>query len=131
MSFIYGFLIFVLIVVSVLLIGVILLQAGKGGGIAASFGGATSSTDAILGTRQAGNLLTKSSWWLGGVFLALAFILQIASARRTAPSSVLDRTFAAPAAPATTAPVPGATPAPALPLEQGTPAPATTPAPQQ
>lgn len=130
MSFIYGFLIFVLIVVSILLVAVILLQAGKGGGVAASFGGATSSTDAILGTRQAGNLLTKSSWWLGGIFLALSFILQIASTRRTAPKSVLDRTFAAPAAPATTTPAPGAAPAPALPLEQGT-APATTPAPQQ
>ena len=130
MSFLYGFLIFVLIVVSVLLIGVILLQAGKGGGMAASFGGATSSTDAILGTRQAGNLLTKASWWLGGIFLALSFVLQIASTRRSAPKSVLDRTFAAPAAPATTAPAPGTAPAPALPLEQGTPTPAT-PAPQQ
>lgn len=138
MGFLYGFFIFVLVLVSILLVAVILLQSGKGGGVAAAFGGAASSTDAIFGTRQAGNLLTKASWWLGGIFLALAFVLQIASTRRTAPKSVLDQTFrpAAPAsAPATT--TPGATPgaaAPALPLEQGTattPAAPTTPAPKR
>src|SRR5436305_856736 len=46
---------------SVLLVAAVLLQAGKGGGLAASFGGVTSSADAILGTRQAGNLLTTFS----------------------------------------------------------------------
>lgn len=78
---------------SVLLIAAVLLQAGKGGGLAASFGGVTSSADAILGTRQAGNLLTKISWWCGGLFLGLAFLLSLASAKRSAPRSILDQTF--------------------------------------
>jgi preprotein translocase subunit SecG len=88
---------------SVLLIAVVLLQSGKGGGLAASFGGVTSSADAILGTRQAGNLLTKASWWFGGLFLGLAFLLSIASAKRSAPRSILDQSFTTP--PAQTAPV--------------------------
>jgi preprotein translocase subunit SecG len=78
---------------SVLLIAAVLLQAGKGGGLAASFGGVTSSADAILGTRQAGNLLTKISWWCGGLFLGLAFLLSLSSAKRSAPRSILDQTF--------------------------------------
>jgi preprotein translocase subunit SecG len=91
---------------SVLLIAAILLQAGKGGGLAASFGGVTSSADAILGTRQAGNLLTKLTWWCGGLFLGLAFLLSIASSKRGAPQSILDQTFTPPVqtAPATTQP---------------------------
>ena len=136
MGIVYGLFITILVIVAFLLIAVVLLQSGKGGGMAASFGGSGSSADAVFGTRQAGNILTKASWWLGGIFLALSFLLQIASTRRTAPASVLDQTFGRPAttAPATT-PAPGAANAPALPLEQGTTtgaAPATpTPAPQR
>src|SRR5690349_22173014 len=99
MSVVYGLFLTILVIVAFLLIAVVLLQSGKGGGLSANFGGASSSADAVFGTRQAGNLLTKSSWWLGGIFLGLSFILQIASTRRTAPSSVLDQSFGGRAAP--------------------------------
>ena len=113
------FLLTLLVIDSVILIAAVLLQAGKGGGLAASFGGVTSSADAILGTRQAGNLLTKISWWCGGIFLALSFLLTLTGTRRSAPRSILDQTFTAPpapTAPATTQPntnVLPITPAPA------------------
>src|ERR687887_2525095 len=100
-------LIILLAIDSVILLAAVLLQAGKGGGLAASFGGVTSSADAILGTRQAGNLLTKASWWCGGIFLGLAFLLSLTASRRTTPRSILDQTFStppAPTAPATTQP---------------------------
>lgn len=98
-------LVILLIIDSIVLVAAILLQAGKGGGMAASFGGASSSADSMLGTRQAGNLLTKASWWAGGIFIFLAFVLQVASQRTRTPTSVLDRAVAtpptAPAAPGT------------------------------
>ena len=118
----YNILLGLLLLDSLILVAAILLQSGKGGGLAASFGGASSATDAFIGTRQAGNLLTKASWICGGVFIMLAFVLQIASTRNRVPRSVLDQPFAAPAAPA---PATGTGAAPAVPL---TPAP-TTPAP--
>lgn len=98
----YTLLVILLILDSLVLVTAILLQAGKGGGLAASFGGATSAADSLIGTRQAGNLLTRASWWCGGIFLFLAFVLQIASARTRVPASVLDAplTTPAPAAPA-------------------------------
>jgi len=99
----------------------VLMQAGKGGGMAASFGGASSSADSIIGTRQAGNVLTRASWWLGGAFLALAFILQLMSSRPRTPESVLDRPLSTQPQ---TAPAPSGA-APAVPLE---PAPSTPPA---
>ena len=124
----YTFLLIVLILDSIVLIAAILLQAGKGSGLAANFGGASSSPDAFIGIRQAGTILTKATWWCAGIFLALSFMLQIMSTRTQVPRSVLEDTFGnpAPAAapPATTTPAPAA---PAVPLE---PAP-TSPAPKK
>src|SRR5690348_13143392 len=95
----YTFLLVLLILDSILLVAAILMQAGQGGGMAASFGGVSSSASAMLGTRQAGNLLTKASWWCGGLFLGLSFLLALASTQSRAPKSVLDQTFQTPPAP--------------------------------
>ena len=103
----YTFLLVLLILDSLVLIAAILLQSGKGTGLSASFGGVSSSADSLLGTRQAGNLLTKTSWWGGGLFLFLALVLSVASTQRRAPKSVLDQAFTQPAAPA--APATGTT----------------------
>ena len=115
----YTFLLTVLVLDCVVLILAILLQSGKGTGLAANFGGASSSPDAFIGIRQAGNLLTTASWWGGGVFLGLCFILQIMSTHTSAPRSVLEKGLGT--QPANVAPPP--TSAPAVPLE---PAPKTT-----
>ena len=61
----FTFLLILLILDSLVLIAAILLQSGKGGGLAASFGGVSSSADSLLGTRQAGNLLTGSAGGAG------------------------------------------------------------------
>jgi preprotein translocase subunit SecG len=111
----YKFLLTLLIIDALFLVIAILLQSGKGGGMAAAFGGASSSTDALFGTRQAGNLLTKASWWCGGIFIGLAFILEISASRGRVPTSILDKSFAparsAPSQPRPAQPIPGATPA--------------------
>src|ERR1700730_6069286 len=91
----------------------ILLQSGKGTGMAASFGGVSSSPDAFIGTRQAGNLLTKMTWWSGGIFLGIAFVLQITSTHARTPRSVLDQSVTPPPA-APSGPNAPSTAAPAL-----------------
>lgn len=123
----YTFLLVLLIIDALILGTAVLLQAGKGGGLAASFGGASSSSDSLLGTRQAGNILTKTSWWAGGIFIFIAFILQIMSARSRVPTSILDQamTPAAQTAPAA-APLPEPSAQSAVPLE-AVPATPTTP----
>jgi preprotein translocase subunit SecG len=115
----YTFLLSILVLDCIVLILAILLQSGKGTGLAANFGGASSSPDAFIGIRQAGNLLTTASWWGGGIFLGLCFILQIMSTHTSAPRSVLEKGLGA--QPANVAPPP--TSAPAVPLEA---APTTT-----
>ncbi len=118
---IYNALLVVLVLDAVILIATILLQAGKGSGLAANFGGASSSPDAFIGIRQAGTILTKATWWCAGIFLGLAFMLQVMSTRAQAPKSVLEDTFATP--PAAAVPASPGTTAPGVPL---TPAPGNT-----
>lgn len=126
----YTFLLIILIIDAIVLGAAVLLQAGKGGGLAASFGGASSSSDSLLGSRQAGNILTKTSWWAGGIFIGLAFVLQIMSSRSRIPTSILDQALTPSAA---TAPVAAPAPEPgvqsAVPL-QSAPTTPTIPPPQ-
>jgi preprotein translocase subunit SecG len=112
----YTFLLTLLVIDCIVLIFAVLAQSGKGGGLAASFGGASSSPDALIGIRQAGNLLTTISWWGGGIFLGLSFILQIMSTHTAAPRSVLEKGLGS--QPVNVAPAP--TSAPAVPLEPAT-----------
>lgn len=113
----YKFLLVVLVIDALVLIAAILLQSGKGTGLAANFGGASSSPDAFIGIRQAGTILTTATWWCAGIFLGLSFVLQILSTRTQVPKSVLEDTFKnSPATAPVTAPQSG----PAVPL---TPAP--------
>ena len=67
---------------------VILLQSGKGGGLAAMGGGA-SATEGILAGRQATTVLTRATWTAGGIFMGLALVLSILSSRALLPDSVL------------------------------------------
>ncbi len=90
----FTFLIVLISLIALVLCVMILIQSGKGGGLAASFGGASSSTDSFMGGRQAANALTKMSWYGGGSFLFLALVLTVLSARPdAAPESILRQGF--------------------------------------
>ena len=120
----YKFLLVILVIDAFVLISTILLQSGKGTGLAANFGGASSSPDAFIGIRQAGTILTKATWWSAGIFLGLAFVLQIMSTQTAAPKSVLEKTFTnqpLPAAPQNANPI-----VPLQPVTGGKATPATT-----
>jgi preprotein translocase subunit SecG len=87
----YTFLLVILIIDALVLVAAVLMQSAKGGGLAASFGGVSTAADSFIGTRQAGNVLTKIAWWAGGLFLGLAFIMQLMSTRGRTPTSILDQ----------------------------------------
>ena len=84
----YGFLLTLLVLDGVFLGVVILLQAGKGGGLAAMGGGAGATE--VLGGRQATTLLTRATWIAGSAFMGLSLVLAIMSSRSAAPTSVLE-----------------------------------------
>ena len=97
----YGFLLAILILDGLFLAVVVLLQSGKGGGLAAMGGSGTVPTDGILGGRQATNLLTRATWTSGTIFMVLALVLSIMSSRASGPQSILR-----PDTPQATDPVP-------------------------
>jgi preprotein translocase subunit SecG len=133
----FAFLVSLLILDAILLSVVVLLQAGQGGGLASLGGG---GTDTVLGGRQAVTILTKLTWWCGGIFLVLSLALSLTP--RGGNSSALQEKLrsATPAAPSQ-APLPlgpPTQPSPETPKGAPTgaapaapkPAPAQTPSPQ-
>ena len=97
----------VLILIVALLMGlVILLQNGKGGGLAGIASGG--QTTQILGARQAPDFLEKATWTLGGSFLVLCLLTSLVIPRAGAGRSILqERAGDLPAAPAPGATLPG------------------------
>jgi protein translocase SecG subunit len=67
----------------------VLLQSGKGGGLAAMGGGAA-MTEGLLGGRQATTLLTRTTWTTGTIFMVLSLVLAIMSSRAQQPQSVIQ-----------------------------------------
>jgi len=90
----YTALLIILLASATILVIVVLLQAGTGDGLAALGGG--SSTDTFFGGRQAATILTKATWWLGGIFLGLSLILAGMSTHSSTPRSVLESEPVAP-----------------------------------
>ena len=86
----YGFLLAVMVLDGIFLAVVILLQAGKGGGLAAVGGGGGTMTEGVLGGRQATTVLTRATWTSGTIFMVLALVLSIMSSRSMAPTSVIE-----------------------------------------
>ena len=60
------------IIACILLMGIVLLQPGKGGGLGALSGGAAQQ---VFGGRGAGNILTKITWGLGTLFFVTSVTL--------------------------------------------------------
>jgi preprotein translocase subunit SecG len=114
------------------MIGLVLIQHGKGADMGASFGSGASGS--LFGATGSANFLSRSTAACATVFfvstLALALMSNAGSGeRRGGGSSVLDRpasAASAPAVPAIPGAVPAATPAPAA---DAAPAAASGPAP--
>jgi preprotein translocase subunit SecG len=83
------------IIVCLFLIGVVLLQSGKSGDIAAAFGGQGSQT--AFGPRGAATALTKATTWSAIIFMVTSITLSIVASRGGVHSkSVLEGTKSAP-----------------------------------
>jgi preprotein translocase subunit SecG len=78
------------VIVCFFLIGVVLLQSGKSGDLAAAFGGQGSQT--AFGPRGAASVLSRATTWSAIIFMLTSMTLSIFAARRTGPTSVLSGT---------------------------------------
>jgi preprotein translocase subunit SecG len=110
----YGLVLAFHIVVCLALIGVVLLQSGKGGGLAGGAFGGTAQT--VFGGRGATDFLSRATMVLGGLFFVTSLVLALMSSNARTNRSLLQE--AARRAPATAPATPGG----ALPAAPGGPA---------
>lgn len=90
--FVYTLLLILHVIVAVCLMIVVLLQSGKGGGLAGAFGGA-GATQTMFGGRGAGDFLTRTTQVLGAAFMLTSLVLVLlgGSGNRTGLSSESQR----------------------------------------
>jgi preprotein translocase subunit SecG len=108
-----GIILGVHVLLALMIIGLVLLQRGKGAEAGAGFGSGASGT--VFGARGTSTLFSKLTAVFAAMFFATSLTLAYIGARPSGePTSVLERAAqAAAAAPATPAPAPVApTPAP-------------------
>ena len=71
------------LLVALAIIGLIMLQQGKGADAGASFGAGASQT--IFGSDGSGNILTRATSWLVVAFFATSFGLAMLASQKSAP----------------------------------------------
>lgn len=85
----FTLLIVIIALIGVVMTGLILLQAGKGGGLAGiASGGATTQ---ILGARQAPDVLERGTWLLAAIFITLCVLTNFAIDDGTSQRSILQQ----------------------------------------
>lgn len=75
------------LLVALAIIGLIMLQQGKGADAGASFGAGASQT--LFGSDGSGNVLTSATAWLVALFFASSFSLALLANQKSAPSDDL------------------------------------------
>jgi preprotein translocase subunit SecG len=76
------------LIVALAIIGLIMLQQGKGADMGASFGAGGSQT--LFGSDGSGNVLTSATSWLVVLFFASSFGLALLANQKSAPVNELD-----------------------------------------
>ncbi len=76
------------LLVALAIIGLIMLQQGKGADMGASFGAGASQT--LFGSSGSGNVLTSATAWLVALFFASSFSLALLANQKSAVVNDLD-----------------------------------------
>jgi preprotein translocase subunit SecG len=78
------------VAVSLLIVGLVLLQRGKGADAGTGFGAGASGT--VFGSRGSASFLSRATAGLATMFFATSLVLAFFANQRTAPESLLERT---------------------------------------
>lgn len=115
----YTLFVILIVLASFCMIGIVLIQESKGGGLASAFSSANSS----FGVRQTTNFIEKTTWTLAAAMVIISVICAYVAPNATSEGSVIEK---AATEQSTTNPNNvqgfGAAPAPAADAQQTTPA---------
>jgi len=93
----YTLIIILILIICVLLVGVVLIQNSKGGGLASDF----SASNQIIGVQRTGDFVEKATWYLAAALIVLSmgsnFFIDRAESGTDNESAIKGRLEAAPA----------------------------------
>jgi len=109
----YTVLVIVQVIVALGLVGLILLQHGKGADAGAAFGSGASGT--VFGSRGSANFLSRATAWLATIFFCVSLALAYLVHGQRDPSSIVDKMEPAQVEGAAEVPAPAAPAEPVVP----------------
>ncbi|MCH3995631.1 MAG: preprotein translocase subunit SecG [Prevotella sp.] len=83
----YTVLIVIIVLVSILMIGIVLIQESKGGGLASNF----SSSNQIMGVRKTTDFIEKATWGLAIAMVVISIMCAYVAPKSTEDSSVMEQ----------------------------------------
>ena len=83
----YTLFVTLIVLASVLMIGIVLIQESKGGGLASNF----SSSNAIMGVRKTTDVVEKTTWGLAIAMVILSIICAYVAPTASTTQSVLEK----------------------------------------
>lgn len=82
----YTLFVILIVVAAVLMIGIVLIQESKGGGLASGFAGANS----VVGVRQTTNFIEKATWTLAGAMVVISIACAYVAPQAVSEGSVIE-----------------------------------------
>ena len=84
---IYTLFVILIVIASLLMIGIVLIQESKGGGLASNF----SSSNSIMGVRKTTDLVEKATWGLAIAMVVISVICSYVAPVSNTEQSVLEQ----------------------------------------
>jgi preprotein translocase subunit SecG len=82
----YTLFVILIVVAAVLMIGIVLIQESKGGGLASGF----ASANSVAGVRQTTNFIEKATWTLAGAMVVFSIVCAYVAPTASAEGSVIE-----------------------------------------
>ena len=83
----YTLFVILIVLASLCMIGIVLIQVSKGGGLASAFSGANSS----FGVRQTTNFIEKTTWGLAAAMVIISIVCAYVAPTTHADASVIEK----------------------------------------
>ena len=83
----YTLFVILIVLASIFMIGIVLIQESKGGGLASAFSSANSS----FGVRQTTNFIEKTTWTLAAAMVIISIICAYVAPNATGDGSVIEK----------------------------------------
>ena len=82
----YTLFVILIVIAAILMIGIVLIQESKGGGLASNF----SASNQIMGVRKTTDFIEKTTWGLAAAMVVLSVVCAYVAPQSTTSGSVME-----------------------------------------